>query len=213
MESYIPLVKAIIISTVLSWGTSSVVITDQYIFKETDKVDPAIGNKTKIYQIYDLRKNFIHAIDEEMKYRVSMSIDSLKFNYPNIRGSRRSPKSTVVGTSISKKKFDRYQCKLEINQIEGESFGSIFSEYSYFAKIAWLDDLLDTNDKREFAGFYRQEYSPYHYLIYEYEQYPDQEPKDLVLRVIEKSEVDTTIIHNLLSLPVVKDNGILRPNR
>jgi hypothetical protein len=209
MEAFIPLVKAIIISTMFSWGTSSVVITDQYMLKEDVYKNQDSENEVTEYQIYDLRRNVIHVVDQQMQFRVSSHIDTLHKYEIHTRGSRDN-NIRILNTSIENQEFGGYKCKMETKEMEERYFldGPQIKKYaghSYFAKIPWLDKILDTQDKREFARFERQEYSPYHYLIYEFLQYPNQAPKDKVLRIIEKSEVDTTLIHNLLSLPVKKN--------
>jgi len=204
MESYIPLVKAIIISTMFMWGTSEVVITDQYIYKENANKNTATGNETKDYKVYDLKSGIIHFVDQEMQFR---------FTHPALDTFHREVFSGIgmnvsKTTSLDKADFGEYKCKREtkafqrIVSLDGHSTVIAYDDISYFAKIEWLDKILDTQEKRKFAGFGHQEYSPYHYLIYQYEQYPKQQPKDKILRIIEKKEVDTAFIHNLLSLPL-----------
>jgi len=204
MESYVPLVKAIIISAMFSWGTSSVVITDQYILKENIINNLSTSKEEKSYQIYDLKNKAVYDIDSKMQYKTSRS-DTMEFDMNG------SPfifdRSQLIRTSLKKENLDQYNCKKEVKEMVTTSSQDHnppinYSDQSYFAKISWLDEVLNSEMKRSFAGFNRQEYSPYHYLIYEFIQYPNQEPKDQVLRIIEKSEVDTALIHTLLSLPL-----------
>ena len=209
MESYVPLLKAIIISTMFTWGTTSVMITDDYILKEVNYVDWDSGLEEKEYQIYNKKNNVIQLFDQDLKRINTSNVD--QYEKFKIQGSR-SPQDRVVKTTIEKYDFGGYKCKKEAIEIEERGLinqmgsykntANLYSEISYFAKIPWLDKYLDTKVKRKFAGFERQEYSPYHYLIHENVQYPNMTPQDNVLLTIEKSEVDTTFIHTLLSLPL-----------
>jgi hypothetical protein len=54
MESYIPLVKAIIISAMYSWGTSSTTITEKYILHEK-VIARGHFEPYKVYSILDIR--------------------------------------------------------------------------------------------------------------------------------------------------------------
>ena len=203
MEPYIPLVKAIIISSMFSWGTSSVTITDQYILKEFDYKNQDSRKEVKEYQIYDLKRNFVHNYNWMVLNDLELvSIDSL--HEIQIKGVYNDPNKQLISTSLRKEEFNGFKCKVETNVMvqypitdDEESFK--YSDISYFAKIPWIDVVLDTDEKRKFAGFDSLQYSPYHYLIYNFEQYPNQVTKDQVLRIIEKTEVDTTLIHKLLS--------------
>jgi len=209
MESYVPLVKAIIISTMFSSGTSSVVITEQYMLKESIVENQKDSKKDTSYQIYDLKKQFAYHIDSELKFKSMPSLDSIDGS--NIGISSVSNLYYLINISSVKEDFGDFKCKKEIKEVtevhkDQKAPGDpTYSDESYFAKIPWLDAVLNTEEKKTFAGFERQEYSPYYYLIYESIHYPNQEPKDQVLRIIEKTEVDTTFIHTLLNLPL-KDN-------
>jgi|GEM_PF-5020249 len=208
MESYIPLVKAIVISAILSWGTSEVVITDQYILKENIQLNQKTGSEIKEYQVYDIKRNEIHCIGQNMDYKVSITVNSLFKRQPSDDEFEDTERNVV---EIIKQKYKGYPCKVVKRTMKASKSESGFlkmeelDNYSYFAKIPWLSSVLDTEEKRGFAGFERQRYAPYYYLLYDYVQWPDQEPKDNVIRIIEKKEVDTTFIHTLLSLPLKKD--------
>ncbi|HEX5112583.1 MAG TPA: hypothetical protein VFV79_07040 [Saprospiraceae bacterium] len=209
MEPYIPLVKAIIISTMFTWGTSEVVITDQYILRENIQPNQKTGIEIKKYEVYDINRNVIHRIDPNMDYRVSIPTDSFFIKHQPRDDEYEDTERNVV--EVAKQKYEGYPCKVVKRTMKVSKPGNgIFvekevSDYSYFGKIPWLSSVLDTEQKRAFAGFERQQYAPYYYILYDYVQWPGQEPKDNILRIIEKKEVDTTFIHTLLSLPL-RDN-------
>jgi hypothetical protein len=207
MESYVPLVKAIIISTMFSWGTSTVTITDHYIIKERNVLNQFEGQDShKDYQIYDLSNNTIRVIPSSNLSKFFSYGDSRDHYEIYPQGDWGVPiHYNVIKTTTGMEKWGEYKCKEEVKKVQfgtSERSSRELIDKSYFAKLPWLDEILDTKDKREFAGFERQEYSPYHYLVYEVYEYADHTSKDQVIRIIEKSEVDTTFIHTLLTLPL-----------
>ncbi len=212
MNPIAPLVKIILITSAFYWGTSSVMITDHYILREMNFYPTEHQRTVKnSYQIYDLGSNLIHEIDGAMKFRVTTPLDTFQKNQFPIKVTPASNEH-LLSSSAEKERFEGYKCRVEKKEKEGkkffESIGPIniqYTEVSYFANIPWLDDILDSKAKREFAGFDQEADSPYHYLIYEYVEYAGSAPDNQVLRSIERGEGDTTLIGELLSLPLKQD--------
>lgn len=203
MESYIPLVKAIIISTMFSWGISSVVVTDQYMLKESVYFEEQSSKEEKSYEIYDLGTNLIHRISDKQDYQWVIQ-SSITLPSRMLIPQKGFVNVQEIDTTIVKKKFQGLNCKKVTTEIKSSKIRAEigYSTTRYFANIPWLDTILNSKEKKKFADFTNLDYSPYNYLFYEYNEYPGQSPEDQVLRIIEKTEVDTTFIHTLLNLPL-----------
>ncbi|MEP6647265.1 MAG: hypothetical protein ABJC12_09245 [Saprospiraceae bacterium] len=167
------------------------------------------------YEVYDLTRDVIHRIDQDMEYRVSMKLDTIHKYEIELKGiERNQPK--LISKTVHRQQFEEYQCLVEKKEMEKSSYFdqphiAKYNSYRYYAKIKWLDSILNTRDKLAFVGFYNQEYSPYNYLLFENIEDTDRNPQILTTVKIKKGLEDTSLIIKLLSLPAGKDrSGVLR---
>jgi hypothetical protein len=205
MESYIPLVKAIIISSIFTFGSSVTWITDDVIVRQYIYKDPFSEKTDTSYGAYNLKSHYVYIVDERLYVRDSSHIDTIAKYSPS--GISRT-NIVELGNQNFKDSLDSLQCKVLRRELKsiGMIPSSHWNEYSYYAKIPWLDKVLNTEEKRKAAGFPSSEFSSYNYLVYQYKHDFDYEKPQIQLKVtINVGSIDKNVYSKIFGLPPGRD--------
>ena len=185
------------------WMTTIIIISDDYMLKKFTQLRQSDQILETHYKIFDLKKHVIHSIEDS--FRSSTHVDSFNNMEINIRGYRNGQ---PIKTKLKKLKFQGGSCKKEIVTRWRSDMYDIGlrkdSEIAYYASIAVLDSLLDTNDKLDFAGFKKRDYTPFHFPLLSYTVTSYGDTLNMRTMKVEKGFMDMHLIDSLLSIPLRK---------
>jgi hypothetical protein len=200
MEPFIPLIKAIIISGLYVNLVTTVSITDRYIIN-VGRNESEAGIKGLIpFQIYDLEKDIIL-----LKLNTTSKWDTIKapMHWPiEIQGGKK-----IISTKMHTESFQGYKCRVVEKEMERYSSteGSVkYKEVSYYAKIPKLDSALNTIVKKNMAGFWESPDERFPYLISRYTETEGGSTKNEVLRIVEDTYIDPSLLEDLIKGKIEK---------